>query len=484
VAACASSDAEKTNGGVEVRFQEGGDAVEHLQREFPPSAVRNQRGETVEYLQVVIDNLTASIIVEKPAGVVDSLLTNLRERFPIGARFRLGAKLLDFGRDIGEYVADHMSIIQVLLPLVGGKGKKKSQVVAVSQRHEARHDEAPAKMSKCALKLALAMANPFDPACAGVCGIGGSSSADTLKSTVSKRFTVSVGVNGYGYIWISPCLAMDGGCIFSTDATYNGGANADLTSAPNVLATGVNEIAVNQLPFTNGYLTGSTTSNGVAVAGRILASGLTGQYIGTALDRGGMIVTHRSPLHANESVKQNATGGVTTFNTVLGYADSDEIFGPAHGDIWLNDFPTDDVERSFQTGDSTNLEVVYPYSSNENLLGNVTYVSSCGSGAPVGSPTMIICIQGTPGNSYAMEYIQHSEYLSPGGFSDRNNSATRVELDTDGHEHLLNSLGNMKGKTKPRDRWKFLRQALHKSITVAAGVIIPATEAQLSAMLL
>jgi len=462
-------------------YKEQGDSSSISVYDSDSSAAREES----VLLQVVLND-EPSFVIDRPRGAVDTLVDTLRSSFPTGTRFRLGAKLLEHGRDIGEYIAEHMSVINVLLPLIGGGKGKKTKKPVFNERQVEHYDPAAGseRMSKCALKMALMFANPFDLAVRGVCGIGGSTSIETIKCTASRRVTVSVGTNGFGCIFISPTLANDVVSIWTTGPTFVGsGGDAQLLSANNTLSTGVTTSNFDGLPFATADLVSGSSGNAFPTTGRILGLGVRGMYAGTADLRGGLFVTHRSPMHANESIKQTVAGGVIDFDALIGYEDSSAFERIEKDEIILTDHATSVEERSFPVGDATDLELLYPYSANENNIGGFTYANPNG-GVQAGSPTMAIMIKvplSAAGNSYMFEVIQHCEYSSP---NHAGGSGSRTEQDQSGEEVLLNSIRTLDGKRKPRDRWRALRTGLHEALKIAAGIAIPATEAALSAMLM
>jgi len=385
-------------------------------------------------------------------------------------------------------VSGGVFILIEALGLGGGKksgGGKKKQSTQVSVRRAEHYDPRPAvHMSKCAARLAIAHSNPFDPAVVGVCGIGGVTAGDTLKNTTSIRVDVTIGTAGYGFMMLSPGLCNDNPQGFKTNASFVGtGGIFQALSADDTLNTGVETFFATRMPMEAGYLVAGTAANSVPASGRMLAVGVRGMYTGKADARGGTILVHNSPIHSNESVWQTAASGTISFSKILGYEDVQIFNRLEEEDILLVDHPRSVEERGFPTGDASNLELVYPFSANENNLGGFTFLAHSGAAMDMGAPSAIVAIQGTPGNSYMFEVIYHSEFSGSLG-TQTTGSATRSELDNDGEEMVLNSLTGMDGKRKPRDRWKALREGLIMAGRRAAAIAIPATEAALSAALM
>jgi hypothetical protein len=226
-------------------------------------------------------------------------------------------------------------------------------------------------------------------------------------------------------------------------------------------------------------LTTNDASNAPVASGRILACGLRGFYTGIQENIGGVALVHTSPRHNNQSFNNNPFGLATTWSSLLAYDDVDVIESFNKSDVLFVDHPVSTEEREFRSGDATQIDLVYPWAGNEN---NIAGFQDNNAAVQVGAPCVIIAIQGEAGKNYMFEYIQHSEYAVETGTS--NGGLTKTEVDANGQEMLLNSITTMKGKHKPRDRWRALRNGLKEALRTAAGIAIPATEQALSAALM
>lgn len=265
------------------------------------------------------------------------------------------------------------------------------------------HAKGETELSKCAFKYALAIADPFNPQARDAC-IPVYPSPPSLKSTSLARFTVAVGVNGYGYAVFTPTLANDLPSAFYTTSSFVG-AIAPLginpLAANNTLTGGV-QIATVPTVFNRTQLTPSNGSS--AVSGRIVSYGIRIRYTGTTMKESGVYYCYTSPDHANvisQSVDLSTLGGFleSTVHNINRDACNLSIYG------------IDASETAYTTSETTNATtLMYPFCNNStNFNGGFTYTSGIACGSPVG----VIGFTGEAGNTFIVELIQHSEFTGP-----------------------------------------------------------------------
>jgi len=251
-------------------------------------------------------------------------------------------------------------------------------------------------LSHCAMKYATAIADPWSPAAEGAC-IPRHPSRPSMKVRGFGRFTATVGTNGYGFAYLTPCLANDKTGIIFSSSTYAG----TLGSYVSVDGTGVVGANLSGLPFSSTQLTPNNTITGPTVAGRIVSMAMSWQYTGTVSKMGGLTYALCTPDHAN--INCIGSSNIEAFaETQIIRCDSQRHW---LGISSLNDDELNYVEANYRGGSSNSVvEMVYPYSVNERF-GSGTNNDAIG-GAPCG-----IWFSGEPGNTFLIELVGHYEYV-------------------------------------------------------------------------
>lgn len=348
------------------------------------------------------------------------------------------------------------------------------------------------KLSKCGLKYAYAISDPFSPSCTGVCVPSGQASA-SHKVTGFVRFDSKIGLSGVAFICVAPSACNDTNQIYLSGATYSG-TDVALLSAANTFSTGVSGISVTNLPYSTDDHVLRSAEDGQRVASRIASVGLSIQYTGTALNQSGMVYMYRDQGHGNVSLQPGTTTG-TNIST-LASSPTTAVCNFTRDRCLIADFASQPHEMNFirdaeSTGDSIGYRtaLIYPYSGAEGYLslsggGVQTYqrVTPAGRTYYLGTPTTIIMVTGQPGQDFHCEYVVHAEYV--GNIASA--SYTQTDSDVQGAGMVLEAANNiMQRKTSNPDRsnWQLMYDGLAYAAKRAAPIVIPIAEKAIVAML-
>jgi hypothetical protein len=277
---------------------------------------------------------------------------------------------------------------------------------------------APVRLPACALKLAVAIADPFHPSVAGVC-LPTLPAIASFKNTTYVRGTCAIGTNGIGFVAVTPCLAWNTPTAYYTDATFTG-LNAALLTDNNTLVTGVNRASSNSPFACNVYYAGSDTKLADA-RGRIVSVGLSTQYVGTLMNTSGLRYMYRSPLHqaANYDLATNTAATPTTLSTMRDCV----IVANDGARTFSADFPVGVGETDYSllapyttagVAASSYTQSVYPYSQGSSQMINpasTNFFYDNVNAVNVGVPTMLHMFTGVAGSSVYFEIVQHFEVV-------------------------------------------------------------------------
>jgi len=269
-------------------------------------------------------------------------------------------------------------------------------------------------LSHCAQKYALAIADPWAPEAQGAC-IPRHPSRPSQKITVFSRFQLSVGGSAssgtYGAIFVCPSMANDAPTLFYLDNV------AELASLP-TSAADVQKL----LPFMKQVLPNSPypTSafqqtlgggSGAAVQGRIVSCGLSCQYMGSALNQGGVYTMYTNPNH------DNMMGYAPT-----AYSGYDETLIDRIGEKkqWMIASGIDDSELSYSlfanntAGTDFLTTCVYPFSNSQTITSEntpgtnlVQWIGLVNAAAAAGATTVVVkSVSGSPPASGTFAVLQ------------------------------------------------------------------------------
>lgn len=210
--------------------------------------------------------------------------------------------------------------------------------------------------------------------------------------TVKNSTVVTVNASGQAWIYFGPCLANDvaTACYSTPIAVATDGDRLNMTSSnPSHWNTLVNQTGYSATDFRQ-----NNTNN---LSGRVVSMGVRLTYVGTDLNRGGMIACYADPNHLN----MNDTG--ITYNSGRpGYVIRPIGKGPC--EVSLSAVDRDEMEYYDWLASSTeaNFLAVAPFSRGSQFGGGVT---------AGGMPGAIYISGAAVGASFLLETICHFELL-------------------------------------------------------------------------
>jgi len=156
-------------------------------------------------------------------------------------------------------------------------------------------------LSHCARKYLLACADPWSPHAEGACVP--KASRPSQKLTLFNRFQITIGGqtnanSSVGMIYVMPALANDAPVVYYLDNSV--GLNRVPTTSLEVqqLLPFAKPVFLNT-PYSTTQLSEVSSTTPPAVSGRIVSAGLSVQYFGSELYKGGTITSYVSPNHDN-----------------------------------------------------------------------------------------------------------------------------------------------------------------------------------------
>lgn len=341
-------------------------------------------------------------------------------------------------------------------------------------------NSASVRLSKCAMRLALAIADPFAVEARGACGVMGYSTGLTQKVHCITRGIFSTGANSNGWLLIQPSLAHNGPVAYGTTSGF-AGAQMNPLSANNTLTGGVTRIYPANLPYSIADLTGVAAET-ARVTGRVISMGVRICYIGSTMNLAGNQTCFTSSAHLNPSI---VPGTTTAGDSATLQTNAEAEISPCSRE-WctLSMFPTTPYEASFSNYQAVQnaSSSVYPYSNGASVMaGGFTDTLS---GVTVGIPIGVIYVYGTNGfQSFQYEIIQHIEYSGPVPTQFGTPSFTDEQ---GGHLVLSASqqLLPLKAESPPNTPlWPLMRRALGVAAKGALEFAVPVATAALSSLL-
>lgn len=262
-------------------------------------------------------------------------------------------------------------------------------------------------LSKCALRFALAISQPFHPSAKGAC-LPVYPSPPSQKVTAFGRFTASLGSGGYGFFCITPSLARDVASVIYSTATYAPNNYASPLSATNSPSVGVQFEPIGNLPYTAAQLLQGSAQGGGTVIGRIVSVGVKISYVGTTLNESGVYHIFSSPTHQNVLQVADTEGEASTQVDCevcpIGRKSCESVL-----------YAINEQETTFRDGLlHPPLAAIYPMCGGDNVLNNVFHYNVGTHGGftlNMGSPALIIHFNGASGSKFLVEVVQHVEYI-------------------------------------------------------------------------
>jgi len=296
-------------------------------------------------------------------------------------------------------------------PVVKLSNPKKFLPPAVARRPAAK-STGGALLSRCALRFASAIADPFAPGAKLAC-IPAFPSPDSFKVTGFVRQLVTVGTSGYGFINISPVLSNDAPIAMYSTSTFVGLAGAiNALSANNTLSVGVNTLTMPNLPFSSAQVAPSTGAT-LGVSGRIVSVGVRLTYVGTTLNESGVYYCLTTPAH------ENLAPSVQTFAALSAYEQCD-VTAVTREPCFLTAYPVSPNEASYTSSwaGTSATSYLYPYCGGSSFVsGNPAFTTAVYTYAipaipayTMGCPVMAVQISGVAGSQFMVEIIQHCEF--------------------------------------------------------------------------
>jgi len=380
--------------------------------------------------------------------------------------------------------------VKALLKAINANKSKSTKVS--SPMKSLQVSSSPVKLSKCGLKYAYAISDPFAPACTGVCVPSGQASA-SHKVTGFVRFDSKIGLGGVAFVCFAPSACNDAPQIYVSNSAYVG-VDVALLSAANTFNTGVTAVALGNLPYSADDHVFRSGEDSQRVASRIASVGLSIQYTGTALNQSGMVYMYRDQGHGNVSLQPGTTDAMKV--PILASSPTTAVCNFTRDRCLISDFAAQTTEMNFirdaETGGDSigyRTSLIYPFSGPESLLslqgGGVSSFQRTTPGGRTywqGSPTTIIMVTGQPGQDFHCEYVVHAEYI--GNIASA--SYTQSDSDVQGAGMVLEAANNvMQRKTAAPDRsnWQLMYDGLAYAAKRAAPIVIPIAEKAIIAML-
>lgn len=166
-------------------------------------------------------------------------------------------------------------------------------------------------LSPCAVLYNRALTNPFGGFEHLPC-IPDTLSVPSIKFSTMARGTLAIGTAGVGYIFLRPfCVANDEACGAYTTSTFT---LDHFTSVPEPLTEGEPSF-FNDSPYSTADLAGNDA--------RVVGAGIRVSYMGTELNRGGVVILHRQPSGNNVPELSNDVSLLKNRPTVQGIATRD-----------------------------------------------------------------------------------------------------------------------------------------------------------------
>lgn len=294
-------------------------------------------------------------------------------------------------------------------------------------------------ISVCLKKFISAQYRPFHEDALGSC-IPSGSLASSARFFYRGTITVTVGSGGIGWLMFSPtCAANTAVAFYTNNSAYAGATTAVCSTAPAIYDGSTVTWSVANPPASP-YIGIATVASGVAqsslllglnanvdaafCATRLVGGGLSVKYIGTELDRGGMIYGYQSPIHAT-SGSYNVSGSINAGLNESKMTGIPEAFSaPVTRDVTLFPFgPVSDQEMmysneltdSYQSYENTN--ILYNYSGGDSVwpsTDGVGYrVTESSNSHGTGVPVQTLMFTGKAGNQFLVEYGMHFEFTGP-----------------------------------------------------------------------
>lgn len=375
--------------------------------------------------------------------------------------------------------------------------EKSAQLVPVVTRPQAKLRTTKMSLTKCAMKFAIACADPFAPSARGSCVPVGNE--PTMKVCGFTRFDLVIGTSGLAIAVVCPTLLNDVPICFFTNSTFSGNTG----TAINPFATYGNATTsyalsgtwssqtMNNLPFNSGQMqtsNGGLNEEGI-VYGRIVSGGMRAQYTGTTLNESGVYSCFTSPHHSS-------VAGLSYTSTVSSQAEA-VIRAVDRKPCMVRWYPITDIEQQITPPEVSlyTSSMTYPFSENgwltsgtpTNPTTSFVYYLTGNNGTiatQIGCPISVLYITGVAGMTVHMELIQHVEYAGPPAST----MLTPVTADIEGTQQVVKAASAMPAKLQAmvsqgehegdysQSMWSVmydsLKEVAHESITYGVPALV------------
>lgn len=261
-------------------------------------------------------------------------------------------------------------------------------------------------MSKCAGRLACAIADPFSEEARGAC-FPSYPAPDSHKPTPFARFDGVIGSAGMGFVAINPSVANDSHSYYYTTAGF-GGSSAQILTANDTVVAGVTR-GYHNGPYNTDQLLSVSNVQEPSLYGRVVAVGVRVTYTGTTLNQSGLCTLLQHPVHGTLS-------GATTAN-LQSFGETD-ICPFTRKPCTLIIHPSAVAETGYPTAlEANSTRYVYPFGTDTRFAttfgGAVTYTDGITRGGVTfnaGAPIAVIMVTGVAGMSFHVDMVFHLEF--------------------------------------------------------------------------
>jgi len=268
--------------------------------------------------------------------------------------------------------------------------------------------------SPCLKRWFDAMTVPFSQNAQSACiPFGGNLDSNRYFGYV--RGDIIVGTNGVGFLHIAPSPYNDVNVLWATTAAFTG-TTAEFVLSSAALQPGVTALRVPNNRFAaSAVVNTAATQRDMPVSARLCGGGLRLYYVGTELNRGGLVSVYTNPTHQCVAY---GTGG-NTDSASLGALQETAIF-PVSREVYeypMTPLKTEELE--YYTFHQSSVGVAgaqtafaYPWSAGQAAQrgDGSTTVSGMAAAQPAGAVTTVVLISGAvPGSAIHFEYGMHCE---------------------------------------------------------------------------
>jgi hypothetical protein len=214
----------------------------------------------------------------------------------------------------------------------------------LSRRKSKDKSDSTIMVSPCCLKLAAAISDPFSDLAKDCClAIPPVVKSQKLRCFI--RGEASIGDANFGFIAVNPSIANDSVSVWYTNSAYSQ-TDVQFLSATNTLLAGVSTANINT-PYTGTQFSSgnASTSSASKLRGRVVSCGISAEYVGTDLNKSGLMYCCAPSLHENMSYDVGQNSNPNTAN--LGARNNCEISHNDRMKCRLSVFPTTADEQAY-----------------------------------------------------------------------------------------------------------------------------------------